>query len=121
MEVVWTWSNLNGQGYFDSGKKFCPTSTVQNCNIGSFLKEGKKGIMVSKKNKTTWGECRDLCNNEDDCDYFKWKVQYMKHEYHNIDYPGLCLGHSLSQSVHNFFTKRKGKHPCQLSVWQCRD
>ena len=78
MEVVWTWSNLNGQGYFDSGKKFCPTSTVQNCNIGSFLKEGKKGIMVSKKNKTTWGECRDLCNNEDDCDYFKWKVQYMK-------------------------------------------
>ena len=37
-------------------------------------------------------------------------------------YPGLCLGQSLTQSVcPQFFTKRKGKHPCQLSVWQCRD
>ena len=41
-------------------------------------------------------------------------------------YPGLCLGHSLTHSLSHsvcpqFFTKRKGKHPCQLSVWQCRD
>ena len=76
MKMVWTiQNNLNGQVFFDSGKKFCPTSAkVQNCNIGSFLKEGKKGLNVLKKNKTKWHECRDLCNKEDNCDYFKWKV-----------------------------------------------
>ena len=43
-------------------------------------------------------------------------------------YSGLCLGQSLTHSLTQsltlstiFFTKRKGKHPCQLSVWQCRD
>ena len=31
------------------------------------------------------------------------------------------LNHSLTHSVPMLVTKRKGKHPCQLSVWECRD
>ena len=66
MKMVWT---INSN--YDSGKKFCPTSTFQNCNIGFFP---KKVLKVLKKNKMTWDACRDLCNEQDSCDYFKWKV-----------------------------------------------
>ena len=69
MEMDWT-INLN----YISGKKFCPMSKFQNCNIGFFPKKGLKAL---KKDIITWDECRDICNEKDSCDYFKWKVYSM--------------------------------------------
>ena len=44
------------------------------CKINTFPK-----LVVYKKVKEVreWEECREKCNEEDDCVYFKWKVTAM--------------------------------------------
>ena len=70
LEMVW-----NPNNNYESGEQFCPTQTNgtgKACNHGFFP---QKVLVVFKKTKTTtWHECRNLCNEKDTCDYFKWKV-----------------------------------------------
>ena len=62
---------------FESGKKFCPTATTEatppSCKDDVFT---KKSLTVFMNNQTsTWHACRDLCNTNNMCEYFKWKVR----------------------------------------------
>ena len=68
LEMVWT--TKDG---FESGKKFCPSETPPpNCQDGVYI---PKNFEVSIDSPTiTWHACRDLCDTNDDCEYFKWKV-----------------------------------------------
>ena len=71
LEMVWT--TKDG---FESGKKFCPTETTPpNCKNEVYA---PKKLVVSISNPTTtWHACRDFCDADNDCEYFKWKV-YIK-------------------------------------------
>ena len=35
-------------------------------------------VHPKKTKTTTWEACRDLCNTNEKCEYFKWKVNYSK-------------------------------------------
>ena len=72
MELDWT----TGTG-FESGKKFCPTATTQatppSCKVDEFAK--KILVVFMSTQTTTWHACRDLCDTNAMCEYFKWKVR----------------------------------------------
>ena len=67
--MVWTVNNI-----FESGRKFCPMmTTVQSiCKVNVIA---KKILAFPLTTQTpTWHACRDLCNTDERCEYFKWKV-----------------------------------------------
>merc|ERR1719397_1464194 len=47
-----------------------PTTTTE-CEHGKYPKQLKVIKKIKKVKK--WTQCRDLCNNDSDCEYFKWK------------------------------------------------
>ena len=70
LEMVWTNNNI-----FESGRKFCPTLTTAppSCKVDSIA---KKSLAFPLTTQTpTWNACRDLCNEDENCEYFKWKVE----------------------------------------------
>ena len=72
LEMVW-----NTDSSFESGSKFCPMPTNEdsqpNCQVDTFA---KKNLLELENTETaTWNACRDLCNTNADCDFFKWKVK----------------------------------------------
>ena len=70
-EMLWT-TDLN----FESGKKFCPTETTPpSCKNAVYVP--KKLLVSINSPTTTWHACRDFCDADNDCEYFKWKV-YIK-------------------------------------------
>ena len=76
--MVWTTDNR-----FESGEKFCPMATNEDiqptCQVDTFA---KKNLLDLENTETaTWQACRDLCNTNDNCDFFKWKVHVMPFQF----------------------------------------
>merc|ERR1712045_570390 len=51
-----------------------PTTTTEpapDCENGKYPKQLKPYKKIKKVKK--WNQCRDMCNDDPDCEYFKWK------------------------------------------------
>ena len=66
MEIVWTTNSI-----FESGKKFCPTPTTAppSCKVDVIAKKILSFPLTTQT--LTWHACRDLCNTDQNCEYFK--------------------------------------------------
>ena len=83
--------NKNG---FVSGEKFCGLSNTRKissrsveCNENQML----TFLTVGKAKKPTWSECRDLCDGDNDCEFFQWKVIVIQNILHLYNLPFLFL------------------------------
>ena len=71
LEMVWS-----DESSFESGAKFCPTIpplSPPSCQVDVYVKKVLAVFLITQT--TTWHACRDLCDNNVMCDYFKWKVK----------------------------------------------
>ena len=64
---------------FVSGERFCgltDTRAISQKSLGCSKKNQMLTFLTiaKKKRVATWSDCRDLCNAEDECEYFQWKV-----------------------------------------------
>ena len=50
----------------------CTTTT----SAGPECKDGAIPKIFKKISSNSWNECRNSCDENDDCGYFKWKVKY---------------------------------------------
>ena len=68
--------NKNG---FVSGERFCGSSDAIEISIESLGCSNKNQMLTfltigRKKTADTWSECRDFCDEKDECEYFQWQV-----------------------------------------------
>ena len=64
---------------FVSGQRFCGSSVASEISIKSLgCSNGNKMLTFltigKKKSTDTWSDCRDLCDENEECEYFQWQV-----------------------------------------------